>query len=129
MIALVDVGIYLNCILIASGIDENEFEELYLDNQEKFTPEECKGIIKDISDNKCNGFTCELECGNIFVFIRKGNERRDLVVSHELFHAANKLLCRAGVNFDSDAEPWAYLIGWLTNEYYVRLEDYEKGNK
>lgn len=130
MIEFIPIDIYLNTIVIASGIDEKEFDVLYEDNKDKFTYDEYKTIRNDIANNKtCDGSTCLLDCGNIFVYIRKGRERKDLVVAHELFHAVNKLLCRVGVNHDADAEPWAYLLGWLTNEYYIRLDDYENKNE
>ena len=129
MIEFVPIDIYLNTIVIAAGIDEKEFDVLYEDNKDKFTYDEYQTIRNDIASDKiCDGSTCLLDCGNIFVYIRKGSERKDLTVAHELFHAVNKLLCRAGVNHDADAEPWAYLLGWLTNEYYNRLDDYESNN-
>lgn len=130
MIEFIPIDIYLNTIVIAAGIDEIEFDWLYENNKDKFTYYEYQTIRNDISNDKiCNGSTCLLDCGNIFVYIRKGRERKDLTVAHELFHAVNKLLCRAGVNHDADAEPWAYLLGWLTNEYYIRLDDYENKNE
>lgn len=130
MIEFINIDIYLTCIVIASGIDVKDFDKLYYDNVTKFTNEEYEEIRHDIADvNSCNGLTVQLDNGSIFVFIRKGQERKDLTVAHELFHATNKLLYRAGVNHDSDAEPWAYLLGWLTNEYYCRLDDYENKNK
>lgn len=130
MIEFINIDIYLNCIVVAAGVDVKEFDKLYYDNVTKFTNEEYEEIRRDIADeNSCNGETVLLENGNIFVYIRKGHEREELYVIHELFHAVNKLLCRAGVNHDSDAEPWAYLMGWLSNEYFNRLDDFENKNK
>jgi hypothetical protein len=130
MIEFINIDIYLNCIVVAAGIDVKEFDKLYYDNVTKFTNEEYEEIRRDIAnENSCNGETVLLENGNIFVFIRKGHEREELYVIHELFHAVNKLLCRAGVNHDADAEPWAYLMGWLANEYFNRLDDFENKNK
>jgi hypothetical protein len=130
MIEFINIDIYLNCIVVAAGIDVKEFDKLYYDNVTKFTNEEYEEIRRDIAnENCCNGETVLLENGNIFVFIRKGHEREELYVIHELFHAVNKLLCRAGVNHGADAEPWAYLMGWLVNEYFNRLDDFENKNK
>jgi hypothetical protein len=45
-------------------------------------------------------------------------------VSHEIFHAATFILEDAGVRFEpmvSD-EAYAYLIGWLTQEFYRNLK-------
>jgi ribosomal silencing factor RsfS len=130
MIEFINIDIYLNCIVVAAGVSVKEFDKLYYDNVTKFTNEEYEEIRRDIAnENSCNGETVLLENGNIFVFIRKGHEREELYVIHELFHAVNKLLCRAGVNHDADAEPWAYLMGWLVNEYFNRLDDFENKNK
>ena len=130
MIAHINIDIYLNCVVIASGIDEKDFDLLYYDNVSKFTNEEYETIRKDIVDkNSCNGLTVQLDNGNVFVFIRKGCERKDLFVIHELFHAVTKVLTRAGVNHDADDEPYAYLMGWLTNEYFNCLDDYEKAQR
>lgn len=122
------IDIYLNSIFFAVGIDEKEFDDLYYRNVTRITDEEYKLIRKDIADkNSCNGLTVQLDNGNVFVFIRKGQERKDLYVSHELYHATNRILMRAGVHHDKDDEPYAYLLAWLTNEYYNRLDDYENG--
>lgn len=86
MIEFINIDIYLNCIVVAAGVDVKEFDKLYYDNVTKFTNEEYEEIRRDISnENCCNGETVLLENGNIFVFIRKGQERKDLTVSHELF--------------------------------------------
>lgn len=128
MIETINIDIYLNCVVIATGIDEKEFDDFYYRNVTRITDEEYKLIRKDIADkNSCNGLTMQLDNGNVLVFIRKGHERKDLVVAHELYHAANKILMRAGVHHDEDDEPYAYLLAWLTNEYYNRLDDYENG--
>ena len=128
MIETINIDIYLNCVVIATGIDEKEFDDLYYRNATKFTDEEYKMIRKDIADKKsCNGLTAQLDCGNVFVFIRKGQERMDLTVAHEIFHAVQRILTRAGVEMGEDGESYAYLMGWLTNEYYNRLDDFENG--
>jgi len=128
MIETINIDIYLNCIVFAVGIDEKEFDDLYYRNVTRITDEEYKLIRKDIADkNSCNGLTTQLDNGNVFVFIRKGQERKDLTVAHEIFHATHNILKRAGVVLDADGEAYAYLIGWLTNEYYNRLDDYEDG--
>ena len=126
MIEYFDIDIYLNCVIVAAGIDEKEFDRLYYDNVTKFTDEEYRLIRGDIVDkNSCNGLTIQLDCGNVFVFIRKGSERKELYVVHELYHAVVKVLTRAGVNHDDSDEPYAYLLGWLTNEYFNKLDEQE----
>ena len=59
-----------------------------------------------------------MDSGLALVYLRNG--KSDMYVSHEIFHVCNKILCAAGVNHDADAEPWAYLIGWMTEKYYEK---------
>lgn len=130
MIEIVPIDIYINTVIIASGIDVQEFDKFYYDNVLRITNEEYERIRADIlNTNSCAGCTTQLGNGSVFVFIRKGKERTDLVVAHELYHATNDVLMRAGVNHDRDDEPYAYLLAWLTNEYYNRLDKYETENK
>lgn len=130
MIKVIPIDIYITNIVVLAGIDEKEFDDFYYRNVTRITDEEYKRIRADIADkHSCDGLTSLLDSGSVLVYIRKGKERTDLVVGHEIFHAVNKVLCRAGVNHDADAEPWAYLMGWLFNEYYNALDDYENENK
>ena len=78
-------------------------------------------------NREVGGTTWHLDSGLFLVYLRKGNS--DSFVAHELFHVCNKILCAAGVNHDADAEPWAYLIGWLTNEYYLKYWDWVDNKK
>ena len=130
MIEIIPIDIYVNTVIIASGIDVQEFDKFYYDNVLRITNEEYERIRADIlNTNSCAGCTTQLGNGSVFVFIRKGKEKTDLVVAHELYHATNDVLMRAGVNHDIDDEPYAYLLAWLTNEYYNRLDKYETENE
>ena len=40
MIEFINIDIYLNCIVVAAGVDVKEFDKLYYDNVTKFTNEE-----------------------------------------------------------------------------------------
>ena len=100
-----------------------EFDRFYYDNVTRITDEEYRGIRADILNEKgVGGATWWLDSNMFLVYLRDG--RSDIFVPHEIFHVCNKILCAAGVNHDADAEPWAYLIGWMTNEYYTRYWDW-----
>lgn len=117
MIFNIEVPIYNRDIAFLVEVTPEEFDRFYYDNVTKITDEEYKGIMMDIKDKKSvGGATWHLDSEYMLVYLSKGNS--DLFVPHEIFHVCNKILCAAGVNHDEDAEPWAYLIGWLTNEYY-----------
>ena len=117
MIFNIPVDIYGRDVVFIVEVTSEEFDRFYYNNTKMITDEEYKVIRKDILDKKgIGGATYWLDYGQPLVYLSKGNS--DIFVPHEIFHVCNKILCAAGVNHDSDAEPWAYLIGWMTNEYY-----------
>ena len=117
MVDNISVDIYGIDVAFLVEVTPEEFDRFYYDNVTRITDEEYRGIRKDILDEKrVGGATWWLDSEMPLVYIRDG--RSDMFVPHEIFHVCNKILCTAGVNHDADAEPWAYLIGWMTNEYY-----------
>ena len=119
MVEVLNIERYCTSVCFCIGIDEKEFEELYQDNKNKFdneTYEECYNDIMD--DNICDGFTTSMKDGSYMVYIRKGFETSHRIVIHELFHLTNKILCERGVYHEDTAEAWAYLIGWLSEQYF-----------
>lgn len=117
MIDSINVDIYGRDVAFLAEVTPEEFDRFYYDNVTRITDEEYKAIRKDILDEKgVGGVTWTLDSGLFLVYLRDG--RNDIFVPHEIFHVCNKILYLAGVNHDADAEPWAYLIGWMTNEYY-----------
>lgn len=131
MIENINVDIYGRDVAFLVEVTPKEFDLFYYDNVTRITDEEYKAIRADIQDVKgVGGVTWMLNSGCLLVYLRDG--RSDIFVPHEIFHVCNKILCSAGVNHDGDAEPWAYLIGWMTNEYYRKYWkwiDSKKENK
>ncbi|MBP3279019.1 MAG: hypothetical protein J6M44_08710 [Butyrivibrio sp.] len=127
MIKGIDVPIYQRSISFLVECTLEEFEEFYYLNATRITDEERKQIEEDFKDDQVRGTTWILDSGLYLVFLKDG--RSDIDVPHEIFHVCNKILCAAGVNHDADAEPWAYLIGWLTNEYYRMYWDWADSKK
>lgn len=125
MIKIVDIDLYHTSVVFLGGISVHDFNCFYYRNVLHLTDEEYKSIIKDIENPKaCNGLTAGLDNGGILVYVRHPTWEGD--VAHEIFHAANKILTDRGFNLDEDGEPWAYLIGYLTDKYYEALsEEYE----
>lgn len=128
MITNIEVPIYGRNILFLVEVTPEEFDRCYYDNTTRITDEEYKGIRKDILDKKkVGGSTWWLDSGMPVVYLSNGGS--DIFVPHEIFHVCNKILWAAGVNHDEGAEPWAYLIGWLTNEYYRKYWDWADSSK
>jgi len=49
-----------------------------------------------------------------------------LFVAHEIYHIVNRILMDRGIQHTYDDEPYAYLVGWLTNMYYNTLDELKK---
>ena len=128
MIHITNIDIYRTSILFFVGIDENELDAFYEENKHRMDYDVYKGLREDIvNEDSCNGCTCAAnKAKDVVVFIRKGQEYVDCVVIHEIYHAINRVLMERGVNHDIDDEPFAYLLGYVTNDYFLALEDAKK---
>lgn len=121
MVIDLDIDIYKTHILFLVGVTLSQYKKVYERNKDAITEEENKGIIRDIKREKsCDGFTLTCDNGDFIVYMRSDDPSVE-VVSHEIFHVANKILYYRGVTFDSDAEAWAYLIGHITKRFYRAL--------
>jgi len=130
MIDNIEVDIYGRNVAFLVEVTPEEFDRFYYDNVTRITDEEYQRIKKDILNKSIGGFTRLLNSGMSLVYLKNG--RSDIFVPHKIFHVCNDILCRAGVHHDIDAEAWAYLIGWMTNEYYRKYwawTDSKKENK
>ena len=125
MIQIVNVPIYKTTVVMIAETSEEEWLEFYKLYDDKITEDDSKYILKDINNpDTCNGATFILDKGDYVIFIRHKDYEGD--VAHEIFHVANKILCSRGVFHEADGEAWAYLIGWLTEQYYDMLRDPER---
>lgn len=116
-----EIGIYNTHILFLVGTTLSQYKKVYEKNKDAITEEENDGIIKDIQRPKsCDGFTLSCDNGDYVVYLRQENPKVGNV-AHEIFHVANKILYHRGVTYDSDAEAWAYLIGFITQRFYRAL--------
>lgn len=132
MIDAIDVDIYGRRVAFLVEVTPEEFDRFYYDNVTRITDEEYRDIREEILNVKyVRGDTCTLDSGLYLVYLRNG--RSDECVSHEIFHVCNCILYDAGVTYDRAAEPWAYLVGWMTDEYYRKywawVDKVEKNNK
>ena len=122
MVIAVDVDMYHASVVFMVESDIHEFNMLYYDNVSKITDEEYKCMLNDIENPcLCNGFTIALDSGAIIVYLRHADYEED--VAHEIFHAANRILCKRGFELDESGEAWAYLVGYLTRKFYEALKE------
>lgn len=133
MIDAINVDIYGRSVAFLVEVTPEEFDRFYYDNVTKITDEEYKDIREDILNGKdVGGATWTLDSGLYLVYLRDG--RSDKYVSHEILHVCNCILYDAGVTYTREAEPWAYLVGWMTDEYNRKYWNWvvnkvEKNNK
>lgn len=98
-----------------------EFDRLYYDNVTRITDEEYKEIKREIENPKLSdGYTGMLDNGTVIIFLR--HKFAEGAITHEMIHAAYKLLKVRGFELD-DEEAWAYLGGYLTEKYYEYLRE------
>lgn len=117
MIWYSDIDIYRCSVLFIVESTAKEFKKYCKENNLNFTEETYNLILDDIkNEDKCDGVTYSIGyAGNYIVFLR--NTKLEVVV-HELFHLVNSILCDREVTYDEQAEAWAYLIGWVTQDFY-----------
>lgn len=133
MIDAIDVDIYGRSVAFLVEVTPEEFDRFYYDNVTRITDEEYKDIREDILNGKdVGGSTWTLDSNLYLVYLRDG--RSDKYVSHEILHVCNCILYDAGVTYTREAEPWAYLVGWMTDEYNRKYWNWvvnkvEKNNK
>jgi len=129
MIRQLDVPIYDTNVLFLLETTGEEWAE-FCDNEinkEKLTEEEIKYVFGEIADKKIGGSTYRFDCGNYMVLIKDAN----LVTyyQHELYHCVNCILQDRGVEHHGEDEPYAYLLGWIGEQYSYLLKEFNEENE
>lgn len=93
-------------------------------NKEKLTEEEIKYVFGEIVDKKIGGSTYRFDCGSYMVLIKDPNLITYYL--HELYHCVNCILQDRGVEHHGEDEPYAYLIGWMSEQYSYLLKEFNK---
>ena len=116
-------GYEVTCVGIRN---KEDFELLYEDNKHKFNKEEYDGIVKDLENNSYAGFVSCINDNSYFLCIKEEFIKNYYIVIHELFHLTNHILWDRGVDLDKSGEAYAYLIGWLSEQYFNIIDNYER---
>lgn len=122
-----DIPIYNTSVCFVIGeITKEDLDILRQDNPDKIDELLYRHFLDYFFDkNKCDGLTAIASDDTYLVFIRGGFEFNPRVVFHELFHLTNRILCNRDVEHNETAEAWAYLLGWIAEEYYDIISDKE----
>lgn len=132
MIIQIHVPIYRCSVLCFCDSNIREFNEFYYKNVTSFTNKEYDELCGCIKDDKSSyAWVHHLETTDIMIWFTR--PRVDMDVVHEFYHAAHMILVERGVYHENEKgtgdEPFAYLLGYLVNEYYNYLDELENKNE
>lgn len=117
MIEIVDIPLYKCSVvfLIESTIEEWKefFDKQY---KEKRLQSSNDSDVRGEFELNTPGFVFTTGLNDYICYISNVNNAG--LVAHELFHVANAALQDKGVELDLKGEAYAYLIEYLTNEFY-----------
>lgn len=122
------VPIYRCSVLCFCNSTLKEFNEFYYKNVKGFTNKEYEDICGYIKDDRSSyAWTKSLASCDIMIWFTRPRVDSDVV--HEFYHATHMILVERGVYHENDKgtgdEPFAYLLGYLVNEYYNTLDELE----
>ena len=121
MIKIIPIDIYFVSIVVAIEPTIEEWRNFRKKNKRNITDDDEKIFLRDFeSPDTCNGSTFFLSGGDYMIFVR---HKYHGDIAHEIFHACNSILVERGFTHDVTAEPWAYLIGYVTDAVYDLLEE------
>lgn len=123
MIRIIDIPIYRCSVVFLIGASREEWGAFFEENKKKgaLTERDNIDVIDEYDNEQCLGFVVETEGKDCITCIKDKNNPG--VVAHEIFHAANAILHGRGVEPGNASEPWAYLIEYITNEFYSIPEE------
>jgi hypothetical protein len=125
IIEVLDIPIYNTNVLLFLGGNIEDFEFLYENNKTKFTKEEYNCIINDLQKDGYAGFVSCINDFSYFLCVKENYIKDYSIVIHEIFHLTNHILWDRDVDIDKKGEAYAYLIGWLSKQYFNIIEDVE----
>ena len=119
MIEPLYVPIYKCSVVFLIESTEQEWQQFYEANIDIADEEDNVNVLKQLKDANALGW-CIQSGDDCFCYIKDKSQVG--VIVHEIFHATNFILLTKGCAIDIDAEPWAYLLEYLINEFYKILD-------
>lgn len=119
----VTIPIYDTYILFCLGTDVDSITKQII-TKWKVTDSmvEARSEILNVFLSSCRGFSTKLLDVNL-VYIK--NARDSNTVAHEIFHAVYKILTDKGIICsDNSEEAYAYLIGFVTEQFYKKCRKF-----
>ena len=116
MINVIDIPIYRCSAIALIGASKQEWLEFYSTHREQITEKDNVRVCDEFDDN-IPGFVIATE-GNDYVVYVSDKDKIGLTV-HELLHTAYMILSHRGYQHGQDSEALAYLLEYITNEFYL----------
>lgn len=125
MIDFLDIDLYKTTFVFVVGVSVDEWNEFYKKYTDKLSDDDNKIVTDTIDDKSYDGACIQTDKNDYIIYIRNSEDHGD--ISHEIFHACNRLLTRLEFTHDEVAEAWAYLIGYVTEHFYDMIGENKKG--
>lgn len=125
MIKIIHIELYRCSIIFLVESTKEEWEEFFKKEKKKetLTERDNLDVLEMFEENHTLGFVIPTESWDYIC--RISNVHNLGLAAHEIFHAANLILQKRGYVPDEIGEPVAYLIEYITNQYYLAIEGYE----
>lgn len=123
MIHIVDIPIYKCSVVFLIESSRQDWSKFFDTHKAEITDTDNTRVLQEF-DEEFPGWVIHTEGNDYICYI----SNKDIVglVAHELFHAGHSVLYDRGCIMDAASEPWAYLIEFLTNEFYNLVEKKKK---
>lgn len=116
MIQWIDIEIYRCSVVFLIETTPEEWDKFFNKHKNEITERDNINVIDVFGEKATTGY-CQPTEGGDYICCISDKENKGLV-AHEIFHAAHMILWNKGYRPDDAAEPTAYLIEYLTNEFY-----------
>ena len=129
MIRQLDVPIYEANVLFLLETTGEEWA-IFCDNEinkGKLTDDEIKYFFNEIATDDYAGTTSSLDGGGYVVLIKQAH--KPFCFTHELYHCVDKILKERGVEHSDNDEAYAYMVGWINEQYHKILKEFDEENE
>lgn len=129
MIRQLDVPIYEANVLFLLETTGEEWA-IFCDNEinkGKLTDDEIKYFFNEIATDNYGGTTSSLDGGGYVVLIKQAHN--PFCFTHELYHCVDKILKERGVEHSDNDEAYAYMVGWINEQYHKILKEFDEENE
>ena len=117
MNTLLELPTWQTSVIFLVNEDADSLAEFINKNKKRLLKSEIEELWEGFRDDSIDGQVNTLSKGGYYCMIK--SPFAEICWAHEIFHVVNRILTEREVTHDGSAEPWAYLIGYLT-EVYLR---------